>query len=57
MVKDEVAKVCGKERVKLLLTNPGINVYLAAAIMSEIDDIRGFINKENLASYSSLFPR
>ena len=58
MVEDEIAKVVGKnEGVKLLLTIPGINMYSAAAIMSEIDDIRRFSNREKLASYAGLVPR
>ena len=44
-------------RVKLLMTIPGINVYSAAVIISEIDDISRFKSKENLASYSGLVPR
>ena len=43
--------------MKLLLTVPGINIYSAAAIMSEIDDIRRFSNREKLASYAGLVPR
>ena len=44
-------------RVKLLMTVPGINVYSAAVIISEIDDISRFKSKEKLASYSGLVPR
>ena len=44
-------------RVKLLMTIPGINVYSAAVIISEIDDISRFKSKEKLASYSGLVPR
>jgi transposase len=43
--------------VRLLMTVPGINVYSAVAIVSEIDDIRRFSSKEKLASYSGLTPR
>lgn len=57
MVEDDISKVSGNERVKLLLNIPGINVYSAAAIMSEIDDIRRFSNKEKLASYAGVVPR
>ena len=58
MVEDEIAKAsCNNERMKLLLTIPGINVYFAAAIISEIDDIRRFNNKEKLASYAGLVRR
>ena len=57
MVEDVIAKVSGNERVKLLLTILGINVYSAAGIMSEIDDISRFSNKEKLASYAGLVPR
>ena len=44
-------------RVKLLLTIPGINVYSAAVIISEIDDISRFSSKEKFASYAGLVPR
>ena len=43
--------------VKLLMTIPGINVYSAAVIVSEIDDISRFKSKEKFASYSGLVPR
>ena len=53
MVEDEIAKAAGNNRrVKILMTIPGINVYSAAAIMSEIDDISRFSSKEKLASYA-----
>lgn len=45
------------DQVKLLMTIPGINVYSAAAIISEIDDISRFKSKEKFASYSGLVPR
>ena len=44
-------------RIKLLMTIPGISVYSAAVIISEIDDISRFKSKEKLASYSGLVPR
>ncbi len=44
-------------RVNLLMTILGINVYSAAVIISEIDDISRFKSKERLASYSGLVPR
>ena len=44
-------------RVKLLMTIPGINVYSAAVIISEIDDISRFSSKEKFASYAGLVPR
>ena len=44
-------------RIKLLMTIPGINVYSAAIIISEIDDISRFESKEKFASYSGLVPR
>ena len=43
--------------VKLLMTIPGINVYSAAVIISEIDDISRFKSKEKFASYAGLVPR
>jgi len=44
-------------RVKLLMTIPGINVYSAAVVISEIDDISRFKSKEKFASYAGLVPR
>ena len=44
-------------RVKLLMTIPGINVYSAAVIISEIDDISRFSSKEKFASYAGLVPK
>ncbi len=44
-------------RIKLLMTIPGINVYSAAVIISEIDDISRFKSKEKFASYAGLVPR
>ena len=44
-------------RMKLLMTIPGINVYSAAVIISEIDDISRFRSKERFASYAGLVPR
>ncbi|MEM3845124.1 MAG: transposase [Candidatus Parvarchaeota archaeon] len=43
--------------VNLLMTIPGINVYSAAVIVSEIDDVSRFEPKEKFASYSRLVPR
>ncbi len=43
--------------MKLLLSIPGINVYSAAVIAAEIDDISRFKSKEKLASYAGLVPR
>ena len=58
MVEDEIAKAAGNNKgVKLLMTIPGINVYSAAAIMSEIDNISRFSSKKKLASYAGLVPR
>ena len=37
--------------------SPGINVYSASSIISEIDDISRFPSKEKLASYAGLVPR
>ena len=41
------------KRVNLLMTILGINVYLAAVIISEIDDISRFPTKERLLTNSS----
>ena len=57
-VEDEIARSCEQRKdMKIVMTIPGINVYSAAAIMSEIDDIRRFSSKEKLASYAGLVPR
>lgn len=57
-IEDEMARI-GKRRkdVGLLLSIPGINVYSAVAIVSEIDDISRFRGKEKLASYAGLTPK
>lgn len=40
-----VSAVINDSRVKLLMTVPGINVYSAAAIISEVNDISRFSSK------------
>ena len=44
-------------RVKLLMAIPGINVYSAPVVISEIDDISRFSSKEKFASYAGLVPK
>ena len=39
------------------MTIPGINLYSASAILSEIDDVTRFQTKEKLAAYAGLVPR
>ena len=57
-IEDQIAlAVKDDHRVKLLMTIPGINVYSAAVIISEIDDISRFKSKEKFASYAGLVPR
>ena len=57
-IEDQMARHGNvRDDVRLLMTVPGINVYSAVAIVSEIDGIRRFKNKEKLASYSGLTPR
>lgn len=57
MVEEELSKsVESNANVKLFMTIPGINVYSAAAIISEIDDVSRFPSKEKLASYAGLVP-
>jgi transposase len=57
-VEDQMARmIMGNKNVERLMTIPGINVYSAAVIMSEIDDISRFATKEKLASYAGLVPR
>ena len=57
-IEDEMAR-SGHERydVRLLMTIPGINVYSAVAIVSEIDSITRFSSKEKFASYTGLTPK
>jgi len=43
-------------RVKLLMTIPGIGKFFALLIVSEIDNIERFRNKDKLASYAGLIP-
>lgn len=48
----------GKEddRVKRLMTIPGIGKFFSLLIVNEIDDIRRFRDKNKLASYAGLIP-
>ena len=58
MIEDEISRKCkNRKGTKILMTIPGINVYSAAVIVSEIDDISRFGSKEKLASYAGLVPR
>ena len=57
-IEDQIAlAVKDNNEVKFLMTIPGINIYSAAAIISEIDDISRFSSKEKFASYAGLVPR
>ena len=57
-VEDEMARMtANNEDIKNLLSIPGINIYSAVAILSEIGDIKRFRDKEHLASYAGLVPR
>lgn len=57
-VEEHIASfVINDSRVKLLMTVPGINLYSAAAIVSEIDDISRFHSKEKFSSYCGLVPK
>jgi len=57
-VEDKMASMLmGNESVERLMTIPGINVYSAAVIISEMDEISRFARKEKLASYAGLVPR
>ncbi|MHB1622178.1 MAG: IS110 family RNA-guided transposase [Cuniculiplasma sp.] len=56
-VEDQMARMTeNNEDIKILLSIPGINIYSAVAIMSEIGDIKRFEDKGHLASYSGLIP-
>ena len=41
--------------VKTLMTIQGINVYSAASIMAEIDDVARFSSKEKLRGYAGRY--
>jgi len=57
-VEEEISKLVeNNDKVRLLMTIPGINVYSVCAILAEIDDISRFPTKEHLASYAGLVPR
>lgn len=57
-MEDEMSRIVETNRnVKTLMTIPGINVYSAASIMAEIDDVARFATKEKLAAYAGLVPR
>ena len=57
-LEDQIAAmVSGNDDARLLMTIPGINVYSAACIISEIDGVSRFRSKEKLASYAGLVPR
>ncbi len=57
-IEDEMARMGHEKKdVRLLMTIPGINVYSAVAIISEIDDFTRFRSKEKFASYTGLTPR
>ena len=57
-IEDQIASMIeNNENVHLLMTIPGINLYSAACIVSEIDGISRFGSKEKLASYAGLVPR
>ncbi len=57
-VEDQISRmVLGNKNVERIMTIPGINVYSASVIISEIDDVSRFATKEKLASYAGLVPR
>ena len=57
-IEDQLSKmVTGNKDVERIMTIPGINIYSASVIISEIDGISRFSSKEKLASYAGLVPR
>jgi len=57
-IEDQIAvMLSANEDARLLMSIPGINVYSAACIIAEIDDVSRFGSKEKLASYAGLVPR
>jgi transposase len=57
-VEDEMARMTeNNQNIQLLLSIPGINLYSAVTILSEIGDIKRFSDKGHLASYAGLVPK
>lgn len=57
-VEDEMARMTeNNQDIQLLLSIPGINLYSAVTILSEIGDIKRFSDKGHLASYAGLVPK
>lgn len=57
-VEDQVSvSVENNKYAERLMTIPGINVYSAVAIISEMDNTSRFSTKEKLAAYAGLVPR
>ena len=53
-----IATAClGDDRVRRLMTIGGINMVVAAGVLSAIGDVRRFASAEKLVSYLSLDPR
>ena len=50
-------KANGDERVRWLMTIPGIGEVSAMMVLAEIGDLRRFSDKEALCSYAGLVPR
>ena len=57
LVEDEISRKCENRKDTKIPTTPGINVYSAAVIVSEIDDISRFGSKEKFAAYAGMVPR
>ena len=57
-VEDQISRmVLGNKNVHRIMTIPGINVYSASVIISEIDHVSRFATKEKLSAYAGLVPR
>jgi transposase len=56
IIENEIQKYSDIEEVKLLMTIPGIGLFSALIIYSEIGDINRFSNSRKLVSYAGLNP-
>jgi Transposase and inactivated derivatives len=56
IIENEIQKYSDIEEVKLLMTIPGIGLFSALIIYSEIGDINRFSNSRKLISYAGLSP-
>ncbi|MGC8585618.1 MAG: transposase, partial [Thermoplasmata archaeon] len=57
-IENMMAKIGNEiDDVKLLMSFPGVDVYSALSIYSDVGDISRFQDKDHFASYAGLVPR